>query len=108
MRLDGEAPSQNVEDQRGQRGFGNQGGFGKQDGFGPGFGFPGSGGSGIPIGGRGGLSISTIILLVVAYLAFKFIFGIDLIDMMNGGTVQQPYNGTNTQITIPNGPVGSN
>jgi hypothetical protein len=104
MRLENESPSSNVEDQRGQGGFANQGNYGRS------FGFPGTGtGSGIPIGvGRGGFSISTIILLVVAYFAFKFIFGIDLIDVMNGGNTQQPYNGSNTEITLPRVPVGNN
>jgi uncharacterized protein len=94
MRLDNEKPSENVEDRRGQGGGG-------------GFGFPGSRGGGrqinIPMGGgRGGMSISTIVLLVVAYLALKFIFGVDLLDMLNGGSTQAPGGSTNTEMTIPN------
>jgi predicted metalloprotease len=90
MRLDKEQPSDNVEDRRGDGG---------------GFGFPQGGGRriNIPMGrSGGGFSISTIVLMVVAYLALKFLFGIDLLDMMNGGGVQLP-GGTNTEITVPNG-----
>ena len=86
MRLDNERPSVNVEDRRGQGGLGRPG---RSGGFGRGFGFPGGGsgrGVNIPMGsGRGGFSLSTIILLVVAYFALKLIFGIDLLDTMNGG-----------------------
>jgi uncharacterized protein len=96
MRLDNEKPSENVEDRRGQGGGG-------------GFGFPGGTGGGrrinIPMGGggRGGMSISTIVLLVVAYLALKFLFGIDLLSMMNGGGgMQQPGGGTEYQIPDTN------
>ncbi len=95
MRLDNEKPSENVEDRRGQGGMGG------------GFGFPrGGSGRGINIpmgGGRGGLSISTIIMLVIAYFAIKLLFGIDLLDMMNGGGMQAPNSGTNTEMTIPKG-----
>jgi len=38
--------------------------------------------------GRRGFSISTIILLIVAYFALKLIFGIDLLEVMNGGSIQ--------------------
>ena len=106
MRLDNERPSANVEDRRGQGGFGNQGGFGR------GFGFPGDGtsrGINIPIGrGRGGLSISTIIALVVIYFAIKLLFGVDLIEVMNGGSIQLPSNNPTTEITVPRAPVGPN
>ena len=94
MRLDNEKPSENVEDRRGQGGAGG------------GFGFPG-GGSGrqinFPMGaGRGGMSLSTLILLVVIYFAVKIFFHIDLLDMLNGGSgTQVP--GTNSQITVPSG-----
>lgn len=76
MRLDNERPSDNVEDRRSQGG---------------GFGFPGGGGGGrqinIPMGGRGGgFSLSTIIILAVLYFALKFIFGIDLLGGMTGGS----------------------
>ncbi len=91
MRLDNEKPSDNIEDRRGQGG---------------GFGFPrGGGGRGIniPMGGRGGgLSIRTVILLIIVYFALKWIFGIDLLQMINGGGVQNP-GGTSTEITVPGG-----
>ena len=76
MRLDDIKPSDNVEDRRGQGGGGG------------GFRLPGGGGGGfnLPIGaGGGGFSISTIILLAVAYFALKLFFGIDLLQMVNGG-----------------------
>lgn len=108
MRLDNERPSVNVEDRRGQGGFGRPG---NSDGFGRGFGFPGGGsGRGINIpmgGGRRGLSISTIILLVVAYFAIKLIFGVDLLEAMNGGAVQPPSSPTTPEITLPNAPIGT-
>ena len=94
MRLDNEKPSENVEDRRGQGGAGG------------GFGFPGGGGRRINIpmgGGRGGMSISTLILLVVVYFAIKFFLGIDLLEVLNGGGVQAPGSGTNTEMTLPNG-----
>ncbi|MFP3675321.1 neutral zinc metallopeptidase, partial [Bacillus sp. SIMBA_031] len=44
------------------------------------------GGFSLPVGRRGGgLSIGTIIFLVVIYLVFKAI-GIDLLQVMDGGT----------------------
>ena len=99
MRLDNERPSANVEDQRGQGGLSNQGGSGRR------FGFPGGSG-GMPIGtGRGGISISSILLLVVAYLALKFIFGLDLMDLINGRTFQQPSSTTRSEIHSPAAPV---
>ena len=95
MRLDNEKPSDNVEDRRGQGGAGG------------GFGFPrGGSGRGINIpmgGGRGGLSLKTIVILVIIYFAIKLIFGIDLLDVINGGGVQAPNSGTNTEMTIPSG-----
>jgi predicted metalloprotease len=95
MRLDNEKPSENVEDRRGQGGAGG------------GFGFPrGGSGRGINIpmgGGRGGLSIKTIIMLVIVYFAIKLIFGIDLLEVINGGGTQAPNSGTNTEMTIPSG-----
>lgn len=79
MRLDNERPSENIEDRRGQGG---------------GFGFPRGGGGGFRVpmgGGRGGLSIQTIILLVVIYLIAKFVFGVDLIQVLtNEGGLQPP------------------
>jgi len=92
MRLDNEKPSDNIEDRRGQGGPG--GGFGFPRGGGP-------GGINIPMGGRGGFSMRTIVLLLIAYLALKFIFGIDLLEAINGGP-QNP-GGTDSQITIPGG-----
>lgn len=92
MRLDNEKPSDNIEDRRGQGGGGG------------GFGFPGGGGGriNIPMGGRGGgFSLSTIILLVIAYFAIKLIFGIDLLSAINGGGF--PGGGSDSQITIPGG-----
>ena len=95
MRLDNEKPSDNVEDRRGQGGAGG------------GFGFPRGGGGGgfnIPMGGRGGgFSIRTIILLVAVYFALKLIFGIDLIQMINGGGGVPTPGGTDSQITLPGG-----
>ena len=95
MRLDNEKPSENVEDRRGKRGMGG------------GFSFPrGGSGRGINIpmgGGRGGLSISTIVMLVIAYFAIKLLFGIDLLEVLNGGGMQAPNRGTNTEMTIPRG-----
>jgi predicted metalloprotease len=93
MRLDNEKPSENVEDRRGQGGGG--------------FGFP-RGGSGrqinIPMGGRrGGFSFSTLVLIVVVYLALKFFLGIDLLEVINGGGMQAPGGSTNTEMTIPKG-----
>src|ERR1041384_3332587 len=73
MRLDNERPSDNIEDRRGQGG---------------GFGFPGGGGGGgfrVPMGrGGGGISLQTIILLVAIYLIAKFVFGVDLIQVITG------------------------
>ena len=74
MKLDDLRPSDNVEDRRGQGG---------------GFGFPGGGGGGrrvnIPMGGRGGgMSISTIIFLVIIYFVLKML-GIDLLQILSGG-----------------------
>jgi len=78
MKLDNERPSENIEDRRGESG---------------GFGFPRGGGGGfqIPMGGGGrGLSLQTVILLVAIYLIAKFVFGVDLIQMITGGDQLQP------------------
>jgi uncharacterized protein len=78
MRLDNERPSENIEDRRGQGG---------------GFGFPRGGGGGfqIPMGrGGGGMSLRTIILLVAIYLIAKFVFGVDLIQVITGDGQLQP------------------
>ena len=80
MRLDNEKPSDNIEDRRGRwrrrlrfsarrrrRGFR------------------------IPMGGGGGgFSINTIIILVVVYFIAKFVFGIDLLEVITGGGMQAP------------------
>jgi uncharacterized protein len=99
MRLDKEEPSQNVEDRRGQGG---------------GMGFPGGMGGGrrinIPMGGGrgGGISLSTIVMLVIAYFALKFLLGIDLLDVMNGGGgVQLPGGQSSTEYSIPDTPTNS-
>ena len=89
MRLDNERPSENIEDQRGRGGFGR------------GFGFPRGGRPiTVPIG-RGGFSLSTLLILVLLYLTAKFLFGIDLLDMFRGG--QQPGGQTQTDYTVPDG-----
>jgi len=97
MRLENERPSDNVEDRRGQGGGGG-GGLGS-----PGFGRGPR--INIPMGGSrgGGMSISTIVLLVIAYLALKLIFGIDLLAMLNGqgGGIQLPGGGSSTEYQIP-------
>jgi uncharacterized protein len=96
MRLDNEKPDyDSIEDRRGQGG-----------GAGGGFGIPGGGGRriNIPMGGRGGgFSVSTIIMLVIAYFVIKLVFGIDLLQVINGGGLPVPGGGTDTQITIPDG-----
>ena len=33
----------------------------------------------------GGFSIGTIVMMVIAYFALKLLFGVDLLDMVNGG-----------------------
>src|SRR3990170_4262755 len=74
MRLDNERPSDNIEDRRGMGG---------------GFGFP---------RGGGGFSIKTIIMLVIVYFVVKMVFGIDLLQMINGGgPAQFPQQQTQTQ-----------
>ena len=90
MRLDNEKPDyDSIEDRRGQGG---------------GMGFPGGrGGRGvnIPIGmGRGGFSFKTIIFLAIIYFVLKF--GLDLLQILNGGGMSVPGGGQDTQITLPN------
>ncbi len=90
MRLDDQRPSDNVEDRRGQGG---------------GFGMPGGSrgrGFNIPMGGgRGGFSFSTLILMFLGYLALKMIFGIDLMDMLNGGSGRAPAPANSTEYQMP-------
>jgi predicted metalloprotease len=78
MEWKGRRQSDNIEDRRDD----SSGGPGNSPfGRGGGFSFPSGGG----IGGRsGGLSIGTIIFLVVIYLIFKAM-GIDLLQVMDGG-----------------------
>jgi predicted metalloprotease len=96
MRLDNEQPSDNIEDRRGEGGGGAGGGFG----------FPGGMGGrrvNIPMGGgRGGFSLSTIVMLAIAYFALKFLFGVDLLDMVNGGGgMQLPGGQQQTEYQLP-------
>jgi len=42
-------------------------------------------------------------MLVIAYFAIKLLFGIDLLEVLNGGGMQAPNSGTNTEMTIPSG-----
>jgi predicted metalloprotease len=91
VRLDQENPSDRVEDQRGRFGRG-------------GFGFPGGGRRiVVPMGGRGGFGLSTIILLVIIYFAAKLLFGIDLVDIFSRGGVPVPSDRTGTEYTVPGG-----
>lgn len=91
MRLDNEKPDyDSIEDRRGQGG---------------GFGFPGGGGGGrinIPMGGgrAGGFSFKTILFLIVIYFILKML-GIDLMQVLNPGSVQGPGTGADSQITMP-------
>ena len=80
MRLDNERPSNNVDDRR------NSGGMGG------GLGFPGGGGGiRVPMGGGRGMSFGAILIFVVVYLAFKLIFGIDLMYLFTSApTVNLP------------------
>ena len=92
MKLDDVKPSDNYEDHSGRGGGG-------------GFGFPGGGGRriNIPMGGRGGgLSIKTIIFLAIVYFVLKLVFGIDLLQVINGGGLPVPGQ-TDSQITYPDG-----
>ena len=92
MRLDKETPSDQIEDRRGQRG---------------GFGFPGGGGMrrvNVPMGGRsGGIGLSTIVMLVIAYFALRFLFGVDLLDLVRGGGTPPSSQQTEYQIPTPGG-----
>jgi uncharacterized protein len=84
MRLGRERPSQNIEDRRGMGG---------------GFGFPG-GGMRVPIGGRGGLGIGGIIVLLLIWL----VFGINPLELLSGGGVQIPRQPTEQTQNVPGTP----
>ncbi len=75
MRLDREKPSGNIEDRRGGGGFG----FPRRGGM------PG-GGIRVPIGGRGGIGIGGIVVLLIV----AFVFGINPLEMLDGGGVRIP------------------
>lgn len=75
MRLDNERPSGNIEDRRGRGGFG----FPRRGGL------PG-GGIRVPIGGRGGIGIGGIIVLLI----IMFVFGINPGDLLDGGGIRVP------------------
>jgi uncharacterized protein len=83
----GRRQSDNIEDVRGQGGGGGfPGGFGR-----------GSGPVRIPVGGgsRGGMSIGTIVILVLIYIGAKLLFGVDLLQLLSGeGTGTMPRNGS--------------
>ncbi|MDM9644892.1 neutral zinc metallopeptidase [Rhizobium sp. S163] len=79
MEWKGRRQSDNIEDRRGDP---SMGGLGR----GGGFSFPSGGGMGRR---GGGLSIGTIIFLVVIYLIFKAM-GIDLLQVMDGGMSSGP------------------
>ncbi len=94
MRLENERPSDNVEDRRGQGGGG--------------FGFPGGGGLGgrrinIPIGGGrgGGMSMGTIITMLVIGAIMYFVFGINPIDLMSGQGGMHAPGGQTTEYQLP-------
>src|SRR5262245_2576809 len=91
----GRRQSDNIEDLRGQGGL--PGGFGRSAGGGP---------LRIPIGGRtgGGMSISTLVMLAVIYFGAKFLFGVDLLQLLSGdgsGTMS----GNGRQLTETNSPA---
>jgi uncharacterized protein len=95
MRLDKGRLSDNVEDRRTP----------DDSSRGPGFPRSGAGGGGpnMPLGSRSGLSWRTMIVLAIAYITLKLIFGIDLIRMLNDGGGVPPPGGTETSITLPGG-----
>ena len=77
---DQDRQSSNVEDRRGQRG---------------GFGMPGGRGIQIPIGGRGGLSLTSLLIIG----ALMLLFGINPLEVLMG-----PQGGGSRQISIPDMP----
>jgi uncharacterized protein len=70
MRLGRERPSENIEDRRGMGG---------------GFGMPGRG-IRVPIGGRGGIGIGGIIVLLLVWL----VLGINPLELLTGGGLETP------------------
>src|SRR5262245_18026642 len=73
---DEDRESENVEDRRGQRG--------------PMFRFPGSGGDGgtriqIPIGGSGGISLGTLLIIGIILM----VLGVNPLDLLSGGQFPQ-------------------
>ena len=94
MRWRGRRQSSNVEDQRG----GTETGFGRQSSGSRGGGFRLPGG----LGGLGGArrasggGVKGLVILAVIYFAAKFIFGIDIMQMMDGGPGVQ-----NTRVESP-------
>jgi len=93
----GRRQSDNIEDARSDSGGGGfPGGFGRNSG----------GPVRIPMGGRsgGGMSIGTIVILVVIYFGAKFLFGVDLLQLLSGdGSGTLPGNGS--QVTETNPPT---
>ncbi|MBP1852658.1 KPN_02809 family neutral zinc metallopeptidase [Rhizobium halophytocola] len=90
MEWKGRRQSDNIEDRRGTSM--GRGGFGNS---------PFGRGVRIPTGGRGGgLSIGTIIFLVVIYFVLK-LMGIDMLQMMDGGSTSSGYE--QSQGTRPSG-----
>src|SRR5262245_42732868 len=73
----GRRQSDNIEDVRGEGGGGFPGGFGRG----------GGGPMRLPMGGRsgGGMSISTLVILAAIYFGAKFLFGVDLLQLLSGG-----------------------
>jgi predicted metalloprotease len=69
---DDDRESSNIDDRRGQRGGGMR--------------FPGGGGIQIPIGGRGGMSLTTLLILG----AIMLFFGINPLEVLLGGGGQFP------------------
>lgn len=76
MRWRGRRESSNIEDRRGRGGFG--GGIGRGGGFGRG------GPIRIPLGGRGGMSLGTIVILIVVFFALQMC-GVPIGDILSGG-----------------------
>ena len=77
MRLGRERPSENIEDRRGTGG---------------GFGMPGRG-IRVPIGGRGGIGIGGIIVLLLVWL----VLGINPLELLTGGGLETPRQTTEQQ-----------